>query len=50
MHGEREGILVVWKGIRVEKHNKKGIKGVSVMSKAGWLLILAGHALHLSSH
>lgn len=47
MHEEREGILVVWKGIRMEKHNKKGIKGVSGMSRVGWLLILADHALHL---
>lgn len=38
---------MVWKGIRVENHNDKGIKGVIGMSSVGWLLCLAGHALHL---
>lgn len=38
---------MVWEGIKVGKHDDKGIKGASGMSRVGWLLCLAGYALHL---
>lgn len=39
---------MVWEGIRVGKHNDKGIKGASGMSRVGWLLCLSVHALYLA--